>query len=197
MHLLAPSIAAALFVVTGVSGTAAPTEPAARDLSRPVVGAVLSGLRSSDPRAVAWSARWAGASRLVEAVPALVERFRAPGTADDTEAFLVRAAVLDALVRIDAPIPCAPLVPQGTGLLTDGVVVLALRSPRRNLRAIREMFDRAPPAGPAWLALGNELERQDAPGFVAKVLSDVRFRLRVRVWTRVVPWRDPGGSVPG
>ena len=117
----------------------------------------------------------------------------------DTRSFVLRTALLDALVVLDADPDAKDLLPRAEGLQLPAVVVILARRPDRHAAGCLSLFESLEPGGRAWLALGNAMAAARTLGFAAEVVRGLAVRLTVRVWTQLPlrPFREPGGSVPG
>jgi len=202
---------ATLLVLLLLAGTAfaqAPDRRPREDLLRDT----LLKLTSDDAREVSWGAYTAGREGIREAVPMLVGRLTAPGALSDTARwFRARNHLVDALVRLDGRVPAASL----SDLLRCGsnpALILICREPERNRDLLLRMFDRERKDA-RWMAIGNLLCRERAPGFARKLLPHLEFRLTIFVVdgddefrpSRSIGiggagcgggWRDPEGFPP-
>jgi hypothetical protein len=139
-------------------------------------GALLDSNSTLDQ---AWGAYLAGERCDGAAIPAL-RRLLAARLADESRHDrVVRRTVLDALIRLEADVPWEELevLPRSHG---TEVLVLLARRPRANRAALLELFDR-PLSQRQWLAVGNLLAAQRAPGFAARLLERLETVLRITV----------------
>lgn len=165
-----------------------------------LVGAVLLGLvagqdpptlserlRSSYPQTVAWAAYDIARLRIGTQTRNLQAGLQAWGTRNGEQADVVRLHLLDALVQTYAKVPGSVVLPHVRGLTEVPAFVLLARDPRQNEIELRSYFFREPSDGfhtIAWMAAGNLLCAQKAPGFAAWLLQRARFELEIDV---VVP----------
>jgi len=146
-------------------------------------------LRSEDPARVAWGAWLARQDRLKSLVSGLVEKvveyqpagaddefFTEPGARDRHDAML---AVLDALIGLDGAVPAEvarKLYPE----FAAQSLILLVRS-REDASATLLDIARNAKANWNWLAAGNVLVKNRAPGFAALLLSKFTQHLTVSV----------------
>lgn len=178
----------------------APSRAAGEVRRRPEpVDAALRRLSSPDAAEQAWGAYLAAQDRVVEALPLVLSRLREQAALpEERRSFLLGAALLDAIVRLDLDVDVDDLLPHAHGRLLPAVVAHLARRPERRGAGCLRLFESLPAGEREWRALGNALASVRTPGFVSSLLRDLELRLVVRVWTRLPPnVRTPQGSVPG
>lgn len=140
-------------------------------------------LRSLDNRERAWGAFLIGAHGSKQHAPLLVGLLENPGlAADGWEEGVVRQAVLDALIRLDAEVPAERLLPLYESS-PDEVIILLARAPKQHARELLGLFQEEA-ADARWAAVGNLLTEARAKGFAARLLAGLRHTASVYVYDR-------------
>lgn len=154
---------------------------------------------SPDLRDAAWGAYLAGNEKVAGAASRVVSRLRAQAASPPSARSLpLRAALLDALVRLDPEVDDDVVLPHAEGLLLPAVVVFLVGRRELDAATCLALFDRVAPGEPAWTALGNTMARRGTPGFAAALLRRLELTLCVRVWTALprAGFEEPSGRVP-
>ncbi len=138
-------------------------------------------LQSAEKKERAWGAYLAGLHGLKAEAPRLVELLSDPALNNgDWEQALVRQSILDALIRLDAEVPAETLLPLRQWA-PDEVLILLARDPRQNRQVLLSLFNEGTPVA-HWLAVGNLLASTRAPGFAARLLSELKTNADVYVY---------------
>ena len=152
-------------------------------------------LKSRGNRERAWGAYLAGAHGLKEQAPLISGLLEEPdAAAGGWEQSVVRQAALDALIRLDAEVPAASLLPHYQSS-PDEVIILLARSPQVTWQALLSIFAEEMPTR-HWLAVGNLLAGARAPGFAARLLEGLKVEAAVYVFSREGD-HDVGGGRNG
>jgi hypothetical protein len=160
---------------------------------------IRMSLRMDDGARRAWAAYIAGQERLVEVAPDLVvmlerEEERPLKMPD----LAIRAAALDALIRMDFRVPLDRLLPHARGKLAPAVTILVIRGHRNDTDALTRYFDAMEEEDSwNWLAVGNPLFERRAPGFARRLLSRHQTSVTVQVRDTQGTYRPPSGDVVG
>ncbi len=167
-----------LLLLTAVALGQEPSPPPPDDPA-----SVLALLRSKAPAEAAWGAHLAGRTGLRDAVPLLLELLPPRPAAEAKEWRFVHAAVLDALVRLEARVPAAVLRSHlGTANAAAALVLIA-RDPeegRETLLAVLPEWLSPRLSAPA-VAAGNLLARTRTRGLAFLLLSRWTIDLTVTV----------------
>jgi hypothetical protein len=137
-----------------------------------------AGLRSEKPDEVAWSAYHAAEFRLFELVPDLVTRLAAPPLGANQQSEAVRAALLDAAVRLEAAVAVPVLRSYWRDFPVQSAILFAKATGPRD-EALLDLL--APATGFRWLAVANLLVRSRPKEFAVRVLRPIHLRLSVAV----------------
>jgi len=147
--------------------------------TRQLLPRVRAQLEDKDAATVAWGAEAAARFGLREAQDALQGALERWQDQDDRNAAHVRRALLDALLRLEAQVPVARLLPLWN---ETAAFLLIARLHERNGAALLDAFaNRLQPSSMRWLAAGNLLAAAPPPGFAAAVARQTEFVLFVDV----------------
>ncbi|MGA8026410.1 MAG: hypothetical protein WB992_04640 [Bryobacteraceae bacterium] len=147
-------------------------------------------LHSDDPLEIAWGAWLVKLDRQMNFIPLLVQKVKeyvpmeepAVGTRDrDSQDAMLEA--LDTLIQLNASVrveDARKLYPE----FAAQSLILLVRSPENAQSALFEIFDKAK-TNWTWLAAGNVLFKQQAPGFARRLMDRLTQHVSVSVW-------DPG-----
>ncbi|MAG56939.1 MAG: hypothetical protein CMJ83_11650 [Planctomycetes bacterium] len=135
-------------------------------------------LKIGTPGQQAWAAWTAGEYGSRASVPGLRGVLASPPEGEHR--VLVIRAVLDACIRIQAQPTAEELRPWAKRFRAQ-TLVLAARDPQLHRDLLLEMVDRAYATDPEWLAAGNLLVANHAPGTAARLLGGLRTALTLRV----------------
>lgn len=147
----------------------------------------------------AWRAYLAGRDGRIGAAQDLVETLdREAGQPLEMPSLAIRAAALDALIRLDVPVRLDRLLPHARGALAPAVTILVVRRYRNDPDALTRYFD-AMEQGDSWdwLAVGNLLHGLRAPGFARRLLSRQETAVTVQVRDSKGSYCPPSGNVVG
>lgn len=192
MHLPLPGLVVAILGL--VSGPLALAQDATwlerlhRQDKATQFAAVGRALASGDLRDVAWAGHAAGELQLraaqAELRATLGRMVEVSGT--DGERLLAARALLDALIRLDVPVPQGEIEPWLSGATHDAAFVLLARRPVRHRARLRELLDANDTEDTArrliYLACGHLLAGQRAPGFARYCLDQLAPRLEIHVY---------------
>lgn len=139
-------------------------------------------LRSANARDVAWGAFLAMQYRMTGAVPLLAQALeRASATSDQSADAAGTAAILDALIQLDARLDPA-LVRRFLPIWSVQTLLLLDRAALGRDEALVSALDEV--GGDAWRATVALLFASRPPGLAVRVLRPMRFSLQVRVQDR-------------
>jgi len=189
-----------LLLLLAISASAVAEGRDAGSAARPELArGIRRALRTGDGAQRAWAAWVAGRERLVEVAPDVLEMLdREVGEFRETPNLAVRAAALDALIRMDFRAPLDRLLPHAREELAPAVTILVVRGHRNDTGALARYFDAMEGEDSwNWLAVGNLLFERRAPGLARRLLA--RHRTEVTVQVRDTPgaYLPPGGDVVG
>jgi hypothetical protein len=148
---------------------------------------VAERLQSTRATTVAWAAHTAACLGLPGHTRPLLASLQAWKDRPGAEADIVRLHLLDALVQLDAKVPDTLLLPHVRDITEVPAFILLAREPQQNERDLLALFS-APPVHAdhdmIWMAAGDLLCAQKAPGFAAALLQQSEFTLMVDVYVR-------------
>jgi len=175
-----------LLVLTSVAALAAPAAVADEDASASSsLGDVLARLASEDPASLAWGAYLAGRDGHHEAVAPILDLLRPHVDREEKVWSYTHRSALDALIRLDAFVPPA-LLALHEARLPVHVLILRAHDPEAHVETLVDRFQKVvnqEHVGHMGLATGNLLLKIRATRFAAQLLSGIRMRLRVTVYT--------------
>ncbi len=166
---------------------------------RVLAAGIRKSLRNDDGAMRAWAAYIAGRERLVEVAPELVALLgREANEPLEMPNLAIRAAALDALIRMDFRVPLDQLLPHARGDLAPAVTILVARGHQNDTVALTRYFDAMEEEDSwNWLAVGNLLLERRAPGFARRLLSHHQTSVTVQVRDTQGEYRPPSGDVVG
>ncbi|MFQ5505331.1 MAG: hypothetical protein ACE5F1_11110 [Planctomycetota bacterium] len=221
MTVQLPFLLAAMLLQQGERAGAAQREETAA-VERLLVERACRYLRSGTNRLVAWGAYLAARHRLRETRDLLLERLEPRTSPSDNEAWFARLALLDALIRLETPVPASRLGPLGNEVFPAQQLILLARNLEgsqgdENVEASRRvltgLFDQETQrveaeCGVRWRALGNLMAIHAAPALYPRLLSSLELEVTVVVWEgrksllprsggfRNFRWEAPAGFPP-
>ncbi len=156
-------------------------------------------LQADDPRTQAWGAYLAVRSRLSDLAPSLLgvlstySQTDPPATMAETDQRDTMMAVLDALIELGIEVHAADASKLYSQFPTQSLILLS-RSHEDTGSFLLSVFENNPVPVGGWLAAGNLLATQRAPGFAAAVLRGMTVRATVTVQTPGGPGYGRGSS---
>jgi hypothetical protein len=172
--------------------------------------AILTRLRDSSTTEIAWGAYLAGEEKVEAAIPALIRLLRRHTPTAKPRSVpkgavrwsKVRTLLLDALIRLDAPVPSEVLLPYLERPHRSAALILLLLRPKKNVAILLKQFDREVSGniGNVGRNIGEVLAAHRAPGVAQRLLARLSARVHVAVGSedRVTDASMPtggGGSV--
>jgi hypothetical protein len=139
-------------------------------------------LASPRPIDKAWGAYLAGNQKLTPLIPQLIaelDSLRPIPTTSELERWSLAHTLLDALIRLNAPLAVDQLKPW-LDIYRDEALVLLLQGSKPNHLALFEF--RPILHGAHWLAVTNQLVHQRAPGIAATLLAETKLTHNFAVW---------------
>lgn len=138
-------------------------------------------LHSSDPAQKAWAAYIIQQNYLSEYIPDLVEILGQESLQKSPSVLL--SAVLDSLIQLKAQVPLDIIAGMNSALAWQKILLLS-NMPGSNSQALLALM--RDNQGIAWLAAGNLLSDEKAPGFAGELLNELRVAVTISIVERGV-----------